>query len=126
MVDLKKYDMKKGSRDAPKMTTVEQAVCTKEMQNMPDALEKSIKEMIDYAVLRHAREMQFPDKLENVLLSRMYTNGVKDTKNYHWNIFISQIHNPAETHLHHLHSNHHLTINNTLNTKSPEGFTIMH
>ena len=31
MVDLKKYDMKKGSRDAPKITTVEHAICCKEI-----------------------------------------------------------------------------------------------
>ena len=59
------------------------------MLKLPDIFEKSIKETIDYAVLRHAREMQFPDKLENVLLSRMYVNGVQSTKNFHWNVIVS-------------------------------------
>ena len=103
--------MKKGNREAPKLTVLEQVVCKEEMLPMPDAMEKSVREMIDYAVLRHAREMQFPDKLENVLLSRMYVNGVQATKNYHWNVIVGQIHNPAEAHLHRIHSNHHVTIN---------------
>ena len=59
------------------------------MLKLPDIFEKSIMETIDYAVLRHAREMQFPDKLENVLLSRMYVNGVQSTKNFHWNVIVS-------------------------------------
>ena len=96
------------------------------MLPIPDALDKSVRETIDYAVLRHAREMQFPDKLENVLLSRMYVNGVQATKNYHWNVIVGQIHNPAEAHLHHIHSNHYATINHQNNSKSPEGITTMY
>ena len=59
-------------------------------------------------------------------MSRMYALGVKDSNNFHWNIILSEVHNPNESHLNHLHSNHHLTIHNTLNTKKENGVNSLH
>ena len=39
---------------------------------------------------------------------------------------MSSVHDPKEAHLHHLHSNHHLAIHNTLNEKLENGVKFLH
>ena len=82
--------------------------------------------MINFCVLQGAKDGVFPLKGENVLLRRMYALGVDKGKNYHWNIFMGDVHDPNESHLNTVYTNHYLTTHNSKNEKKTEGILSLH
>jgi hypothetical protein len=77
---------------------------------MPEIMLKVLDDTIEFCVAKFGKDKTYPDNIENIVLSRLYTYAVQDSKNYAWNVFVSEIHSPDQGHLNDLHTNHELLI----------------
>lgn len=74
------------------ITTITELVCTPESMKMPELILKVLDDSIEYCAAKFAKDKKFPDDIETVILSRLYTYAVKDSKNYSWHVFTSEVH----------------------------------
>lgn len=67
--------------------------------------------------------MVWSDLIEKVILGRLYAKHISQSKNYHWHVFVGEIHDPHESHLNGVLTNHKLAISNSKNVtkKSEDG-----
>jgi len=93
---------------------------------MPEIALKVLDDAIEFCVAKFCKDKAYPDNIENIILSRLYTYAVKESNNYSWNVFVSEVHDPNQGHLNDLHSSHELLITHGLNTKDNGGVTKLH
>ena len=86
-----------------------------------EIVEKGIKEALEWyshqtTFAENARSA-FCDRLQDVILSRMYLHRIKESGNFHWHIVISEVHPENEKDLHTLYTNHNALLNDAKNVK---------
>jgi hypothetical protein len=118
--------------DSAVKVQIEQAViCDKvfaeEHKNgtMTQAVEKSIKEALEWysleSTVAESSRSEFYQRIQDVILSRLYSLRVKESGNYHWHIAVSEVHPENENALHALFTNHFGIVNDPKNKKEPIG-----
>ena len=81
---------------------------------------KAIDDCIEYSVAKFGKDKAFPDNIENIVLSRLYTYGAtKPDDNYSWHVYTSEIHDKDQAHLHTLFTNHEILLSHADNVKDP-------
>jgi len=125
MVALEKAHPKMEKQEVG-IQVLESIVCHEEMAEMPKIVRQAVEDMVSYSILKGAADGTFPLKGESVLLRRMYNLGVDQGSNYHWNVFMGDVHDPNEAHLNSVHTNHYLATHNSKNEKKTDGITKMH
>ena len=84
---------------------------------MPEIALKVLDQTIEYCCAKFCKDKVFPQDIENCILSRLYHYAVQDSKNYSWHVFVSEVHDPVQSKLKELHSNHDLLVNDPSNVK---------
>lgn len=85
----------------------------------PTVVKQSIEEALEWhshqTCLPPGSRSEFFDRIQDVILSRMYSNRVQKSNNYHWNIVISELYPEAEEEKHCLFTNHQGLIDHSKN-----------
>jgi len=99
--------------------TVQEAVCDAEMLCMRENTLKALDDVIEYSVAKMSKDKTVPENIENLILGRLYDYAIRDSKNYSWHVFCSEIHDNNQASTKDLHSNHDILINDARNSKDP-------
>lgn len=103
--------------------TLAELVCDRDSLDMPQIANKVCSDTVEYCAAMKGTEKDFPDNIETILLSYLYTHKVKSSQNYSWHVFVSEVHEPSATNTKAIHTNHNQIIRDPANTKDPAGFT---
>ena len=91
--------------------TVDEIVCDAESMEMPDTILRCLDDTIEYIAAHYGTEKAYPNNIESVILSRIYSLvDVHTNKNYSWHIFCSEVHDSSQASSRALHTNHQLLI----------------
>ena len=105
------------------ITTVSEVVGKVESLQMPEITLKVLDDTVEYCAAKFALDKKFPDDIQNAILSRLYTYAVRDTQNYSWHVFASEVHDTEQAHLNDLHTSHELIVSSGANQKDSTGVT---
>ena len=79
------------------VNTDKEIVCDYESANFPEKILDAIDDAIEYCVAKQCKDKEYPDTIETIILSRIYTYMVPpESKNYSWHVFVSEVHDPNQ------------------------------
>ena len=88
---------------------------------MTAVVERSIKEALEWysqeSTVPESSRSDFYQRIQDVILSRLYSLRIRESGNYHWHIAVSEVHPENETALHALFTNHFALVNDPKNKK---------
>ena len=105
------------------ITTVKEVIGQPESLKMPEIILKVLDDTLEYCAAKFAKDKRFPDDIQNAILSRLYTYAIKDTKNYSWHVFTSEVHDTDQAHLNDVHTSHELVVSSGASLKDSSGVT---
>ena len=86
---------------------------------MQESTLNALDDVIEFCVAKYCKTNAYPDNIESLILSRLYHYGVKETKDYSWHVFVSEIHDTNQAAVKDLHSNHECLMNDSSNKLDP-------
>lgn len=55
-----------------------------------------IDDTVEHCVAKYGADKEFPSDIENIVLSRLYAYAIRDSQNYSWHVFVSEVHEPPQ------------------------------
>ena len=100
--------------------TVKEIVCDADSLKMRSLTLKALDESIEFCVAKQCKDKSFPENIENLVLSRLYTHAIENSDNYSWHVFCSEIHDTKQAPVKDIHTSHEILMNDANNVKDPK------
>lgn len=71
---------------------MKEIVCDAAQLNMREFTLKALDDTIEFCVAQVCKNKAYPDNIESLILSRLYHYAVKESQNYSWHVFCSEVH----------------------------------